>query len=768
MLQNITTMYVYEKYGHVFPGTNIHWVTCIIIFFESAMFVYQLIRYVAMPSGKAQLWYLILLAAFIQYNILGSIFTGPAITSIPLYVQGIIEVSGWAAVILYFLIYIYKGLGITELRFFVNKGTLVFPVIPVIFVFTPIYLLSGNSERAITYLVFSLVGLVLFYLYKVWGVWIKVLRYPGRGRVFNEKLFAATLSLFLLAIGAIVVHISGTGQPAGHVLSNIGVIVMTVVFAKSLALELLEKHTDLQNRNTLLEQKVRERTTRLELTFNRKAALFTGLRHEIRTPLTLTNCNLQQHVVVHGTSLHLDAVRKSTDELMARIDHFFEEKIFPDTQLIYLHDQVTDFSQLVSYNISLFSGYAVQKNITVTARIEPDIYILADPNSLDSIVNNLVENAIRNTPASGVIWMALDAEGDNIYFSVRDSGCGISADMQKKISDPYARANLAGNSPGLGMGLPIVESCVKSLAGNITLHSDVNQGCAFLVKLPRHKGQAAITGMDATDTADTAGIIAPVITPIPVSTATGATGAMACLETPCDALLHGRKPFIMVVEGHMGQLLHLRDVLKADYNVYVACNGQEALGKIKTIPRLDLVILDMLMDNMDGIQLLRALLDDPLCRLIPFLFLTTSATLQNKETCYEQGAVDYVQKPVDTAILLMKVKAIVENYRIQQITGKISDDLVNDLKLNNLYTDWAGIKLKGEQLDANCRQYGITDREKEIILLLEGSGTLDEIAGQLRISPKAIRKHCKSIYHKVNVSNKPEMLRKLFGDSGSS
>jgi signal transduction histidine kinase len=302
MLQNNAAMYLYEKYTITLPGTNIHWVTCIIIFFELAMFIYQLIYYLARPSDKTRLWHLLFLAAFIQYNILGGIFIDPTITSIPLFVQDYIETCAGTLALIYFPFYIYKGLGIKELKFFTKKESLFFVFFLILTVFTPIYILTGNREKAFIYFTFSALGFVLFYLYKVIRVLIKVLKDTAQDRFFKEKFLATTLSLVSWIVGAAITNIFNLSQQAEHLLLNIGVIIMTVVFVKSAVIELRKEHTELQNMNALLEQKVLERTTRLENTFKQKSALFLGLTHETRTPLTLIGCYLQQHMAEYGTS----------------------------------------------------------------------------------------------------------------------------------------------------------------------------------------------------------------------------------------------------------------------------------------------------------------------------------------------------------------------------------------------------------------------------------------------------------------------------------
>jgi DNA-binding NarL/FixJ family response regulator len=435
-------------------------------------------------------------------------------------------------------------------------------------------------------------------------------------------------------------------------------------------------------------------------------------------------------------------VRKNTDELKARIETFFGEEKFLDNMPMYQHNTVEDFSQFVSEKVLWFKTYALQKNIGLTSSVEPGIYIVADRSSLNSIVNNLVENAIKYTPASGSIQVALAAGADTIRFSVHDTGCGIPAGLQKKIFDPYVRANPGSNNPGMGMGLSIASNCVKSLAGTITVHSQENQGSGFVVELPRYKGPITGTSIRYTPTNAPAG-------------------------KPADAIGHNDKPYVMVVEDNTDMLLYLRDMLKPDYNVYVAGSATEALDKIKTIPILHLVVSDILMDGMDGIQLLKTVSQNPLYCHVPFLFLTASTTQQNIQTSYELGAVDYIQKPMDIAVLLIKVKAIIGNNknRLTILAKDVSDYIINkNSKLYNTLENRSDTEQKEDRFEASCAHYGITGRQKEIILMLETGLSQKEIAHKLSISEKTVNKHNENIFNRTGARNRTEMLRKLFGE----
>src|SRR5690606_9269043 len=128
----------------------------------------------------------------------------------------------------------------------------------------------------------------------------------------------------------------------------------------------------------------------------------------------------------------------------------------------------------ILYDITeLFKKYSAKKEITLTAVIEPDVLILADPTALARIANNLVENAIKYTDEKGEITVLLETNGDNVSFVIRDSGIGIAPSLHERIFDPYYQINREkSNLQGMGLGLPIVKKIIGSLYGTIDIQSD--------------------------------------------------------------------------------------------------------------------------------------------------------------------------------------------------------------------------------------------------------------------------------------------------------
>ena len=180
---------------------------------------------------------------------------------------------------------------------------------------------------------------------------------------------------------------------------------------------------------------------------------------------------LEEYLNKHGESEEMQIIKSNIEKLNADIVNCFNEERFLKGLLpVYNHGQVVDFTSLLTGKLTLFRQYAQNKKIALTEEIENNIIIKADPDAMDSIINNLIENAIKYTPEKGSIWVTLKTKNRQILFSVKDNGLGIPDDMQEKVFEPYFQVYREKlNRQGMGMGLSIVNNIVNSLNGEISL-----------------------------------------------------------------------------------------------------------------------------------------------------------------------------------------------------------------------------------------------------------------------------------------------------------
>jgi signal transduction histidine kinase/DNA-binding NarL/FixJ family response regulator len=548
--------------------------------------------------------------------------------------------------------------------------------------------------------------------------------------LFKEKFIAITVSLLLWIFSIIFVDLFNLSQYTEHILTNLGFLIMSIVFFHTTIIESRKEYQELQNINELLTQKVQERTKELEYAIEQKTNTFISLAHEIRTPLTLVNNYLGEEI---------DIIKDNIEILNSDVNTFFNEEKFRKGLSPHNHNQIINFSKLLSDKIVAFKSYALKKKIILTGHIDANINIKADPDALHSIVNNLIENAVKFTTENGSIEVSLKVNNSLIQFSVKDSGCGIPPDMQGKIFDPYFQINRENlNYQGIGIGLSIVNNFVKSLDGQILLKSKENEGSEFIIELTQYH-------LSENDNVVDHKLFIP--------------SKFNVFEKGLDDVVSSdKKESILIVEDNYNMLRFLRNNLSDRYNVFLAENGKKALLKLKTIPPPNLFISDVMMGEMDGFKFLKAISDEPDYKHIPCIFLTAKTTDRDRLQGLSLGAVDYISKPFPIAELIKKAESIISNARKQKevILNSALEYLTKQKELPK-----KDIDTQKDVFDSNCKIYSITQREKEIIQFIVDGFTYKEIGAKLFLAERTVQKHCENIFNKVEVNSKFELIKKL-------
>lgn len=731
-------MYYNIPYEHTLHGTNIHWITCLIILCEGLIFFYQLIHWLSRPSDRPRFWYLLFVFLMLTYNTIGGLFVD-ATLPIKLEIQLYIEVLVAILVSMYFPFYIYYGLRIKELEFFAWKGSLYFLFVPFILCFVLFNEVVVEDVRVSLIVFVATINIyAAYYLYRLYKSFFIRIKDKSLEWPLKERFIGLTVTITFWVGCLSCFAFVNVNQYTEHALTNLGFLIMSYIFIRQSIVASKKEYAELQNINEMLMQKVKERTNELEYSIEQKTNTFISLTHEIRTPLTLVKNYLDEHVAKHGMSDELRIVSENVDILNNDVNTFFKEEKFLSGLSTYNHSQVIDFSRFVADKINSFKLYATKKGITLSGKITNNISIKAAPEALHSIVNNLIENAIKFTSPDGLISVSLTTQGDKIFFSVTDTGCGIPQGLYKKVFDPYFQIDNNNSNSGAGIGLSIVENCVKSLSGKVLLRSQENEGSEFIIELHRYSADKNVI-----DNKETSGTDPLVISEIE------------------DSVVDQSKPYILIIEDNRDMLLYLRDKLKVNYNVLLSENGMQALQKLKNIRTPDLIISDVMMQEMDGLEFLKTISQDTHYSHIPFLFLSANTTSHTKHVGYSLGAIDYIQKPFSIHDLLMKVEAIISN-NLKQIDFLKNLAFSNLNKVNNNKTLAPAPPLTQQEIfETNCTQYAITVREKEIIALIKQSLTYKEIGAKLYISEKTVHKHCENIFNKLKVNNKLDLLNKL-------
>lgn len=735
---------MFEIHKYTFPGTNLHYITFAIIAVELVIFFYQLMYFLIRPKDMNRLWFLILLLMLLQYNIIGGLFVDPRLST-PLFTQYIFAFGSGILMCMYFPFYVFKFLNVKELKFFAYYGSIYFLFIPFITFFIIPYYITGNIELSRKLVVIVPFLYSIAFLYAVIRSLLKFKKNSSSEDYnFREKAIGVCFALFFWVGGLSVVTFINGNQVVEHVTTNIGFLIMTVIFIRSMIRDskteyrrLLKSEADLQNINSLLSQKIEERTKEIENLYSKRYNSFIRLAHEIKTPVTLIS-NYMDDLVKTNKTEELQIIHENVGKLKADIINFFDIEKFNRGELPdYKHNSIINLSNLLYNKTCLFNIYAQKKKIYLNSKIEENIYLKADINAIHSIFNNLIENAVKNTPSDGIVSVSMESKEEKIVFTVSDSGCGIPEELKEKIFLPFFHiSNGKDEDNGYGVGLAIVDNAVKSLEGSISINTSAKTGSVFHVELPRYflnsgdnindisfEKKSPYTNKEINDFID-----------------------IKNLET------------VMVIEDNHDLLKYLKEKLEKTYNVIVADNGKTALDKLKAhIPAL--IISDVMMDEMNGFEFLKTIKTDQNLKHIPVIFLTAKSTAIDRIEGLSLGAVDYMQKPFLIDELITKVDSILKTVKAQHNAVLNSAfDYIN----SKLGRSDDALETEARNLEKSCAMFKISHREKEIILLIKKGYSYKDISTELNISDKTVIKHSQNIFKKTSVNSKNELISKVF------
>lgn len=748
-------------------GTRMHVVTFLIIIFEMLFFFYQIVHYLSRPSDKKRFYYLILLYLLIQYNMASGLFPDPRY-SLSITFQNIIIFGAGYIMGMYFPYYFYKVFNLKKMRFYAYWGSFLFLFLPFVFLFLVPYYITGDLERCKKFI------LIVAFLYAL--SFIYSLSNAIKNQSFEEKVLFPKNEIISVFIGSFfwislpvisyfevnanaffepIFDFNDTSQVIEMITTNAGLLIMTILFMRQSIRQsrleyekLLESEAKLQEMNLRLQKsndelllKVQERTKELELANEQRINTFINLAHDIKTPLILINNYLSHFVNKAPQAEALTIVQHNIKKLTKNAVNFFDSERIRKGIVMYDHEQISDFSLLINSKLPLFEEYCKKKNIYITTSVEEDIYIKSDPEALERIINNIVENAIKYTPTEGKIYITLKpAENGTIQFIVKDTGIGIPKERHTSVFDSFHQIESKKiNSQGMGLGLSITKKIVEDLHGQIIINSDPEKeaGTEISMKFLKHtiKTQDVITDLKTDST-----LFLPEIYTL----------------TAADTLDNNGLPTLLIVEDNIQLINLICERFRGKYNFHIALNGTEAIDKLKRMKHLDLIISDVMMDKGDGFDLYENVLLQKRFRHIPFIFIT--AREEDKLKGLAMGAIDYILKPFLIDELIFKIDSVLANLSEQR--KAVVESAYNSI-IAGTSNEQVPAQLSQRKFEENCMKYNLTPQEKKIVPLIAKGQSNKEIASVLFISDKTVKKHLQNMFDKLDVTGKLELLHKL-------
>lgn len=407
--------------------------------------------------------------------------------------------------------------------------------------------------------------------------------------------------------------------------------------------------------------------------------MFTNFSHELRTPLTLIinplNDLLQRVTFSPEVKKALQLIKKNTGRMLLLVNNLLDIQKYEAGKTI-LQKTRFNFSTFMQEMYQSFESVASNREISFTLEntLPEPFFTRYDEAEIEKVFFNLLSNAFKFTPAEGQITIhirqvnQLDCEGlpafpaneastlienSYLFIEIKDTGKGFSREEANKIFEPFyqAQEDIHKQVSGTGIGLSLTRSIIRQHQGYIWAKSSEGTGTSFMILLPDTEKQK--------EQADD----------IPMSRPSEINKKVALLVEETETR---NKQTILLVDDNQEVLDYLEQQFQHDYIVMKAFNGKEALEQIeKAYPQI--VISDVMMAEMNGLELCRRIKGDQNFCHIPIILLTAKSMVSQIEEGLEAGADDYIVKPFHVSLLKARIKNILSmREKMKNIYGESS------------------------------------------------------------------------------------------------
>ena len=420
-------------------------------------------------------------------------------------------------------------------------------------------------------------------------------------------------------------------------------------------------------------QQIENEVAKNEEINNMKFRFFTNVSHELRTPLTLIISPLE------------GMLKETTDELQStRLQLMYRNA----QRLLHLVNQLLDFrkGEMSTHQLSLSEGdiisyvhsvcnsfllMADKKHIQFSFFSGIDTFSMAfDADKVGKIVMNLLSNAFKFTPEGGRVTVMIEhvaGTPDILEIKIADTGIGISDVDKEHIFERFYQAGHKGveETTGNGIGLSLVRDFVTLHEGEVKVFDNIGMGSVFVIQfLVKHvETQVQLpeeTGMSAGDEED-----------------------KEMKEEAREETERKNFPLLLIVDDNEDFRIFMRYSLELQYRVKLAVNGKEAWEMMQEeLP--DLVISDVMMPQMDGNELCRLIKQDKRTAHIPVILLTARQNTEAKLEGLQTGADDYVTKPFNMTILVLRIRKLIELSRYHRVTQGMIDPAPSEIVITSL------------------------------------------------------------------------------------
>ncbi|WP_229209288.1 hybrid sensor histidine kinase/response regulator transcription factor [Dyadobacter sediminis] len=379
--------------------------------------------------------------------------------------------------------------------------------------------------------------------------------------------------------------------------------------------------------------------------YNAKIDFFTNVAHEIRTPLTLIKMPLDKMLANRNadaeTRDNLTMINKNANRLIDLTNQLLDFRK-AEANNFSLNFTKTDINELLGDVFATFRPAAEQKSLNYKIELPRiTLHAYVDIEACKKIISNLINNAVKYADSSVKVKL-LPFNSDDLLFHIefRNDGFAIGSENREKIFEPFYRLESNQKQEGTGIGLPLARSLAELHKGKLELKDHAMQENIFLLSLPIHQDyEMDLKGVEEDAAADY-------------------LQDMEANETADPA-----RPVILIVEDNVEILNYLGKELGASYNVMRALDGQQAV-EVMQRENIQLVISDIMMPVMDGIELCRKMKSDVQFSHIPIILLTAKNSINSRIEGLEVGADAYIEKPFSLDHLAAQIANLMNNRNI--------------------------------------------------------------------------------------------------------
>jgi signal transduction histidine kinase len=520
---------------------------------------------------------------------------------------------------------------------------------------------------------------------------------------------------FVLAMYVLVSFARPTPQPVNYILNNTTFLFLTAAFV-------------VLGSRANLRQRFHEFSLRWELDRSRKemeesnqklmeldqikGRFFANISHELRTPLTLMISPLETIQRRYAKSLDADTqsllqTMHSNGLRLLKLINDLLDLVRLDSGVLQVRCEAIRLDDFLRGLASAASQIASDKKIQLITTVASGLNaIMADRDKMEKIILNLQFNALKFTPAGGRIEISASREGEDFLLRVSDTGIGIPAKNLPNMFERFFQVDSSSRRKfqGVGIGLALVKELTELHGGTVSVESEEGKGTTFTIRMPYLEAD-----LNAAPVPD-----APIVIPTQVDT-TAAAGTPAAVPTVSNdewlSSLYNRakffggstsstenqapepvasstpspddnRPTVVIADDEPDMLRFLKSQLVQHYRVIEAKNGQEAIDRA-IAAKPDLILLDMMMPEKDGLQACRELRDHPATKSTPIVMLTARADEETKIAALNVGVSDFLPKPFSSTELHVRLRNLVDSHGFQRELGRQNqrlEETIEELK----------------------------------------------------------------------------------------